>query len=132
MRYVLDSTVLIDQLRGYSPGVGVLRRLFEETGDLYTCDVVACEALSAGAEPEVWSATQLLDTLEYVAIDPEASRWAGDRRREQVQAHRRKPSVSDSLIAGLAWRLGATVVTRNARDFDAFEVPVLGYGEPLS
>jgi predicted nucleic acid-binding protein len=34
------------------------------------------------------------------------------------------------LIAGLAWRLGATVVTRNARDFEPLGVQVLGYDRP--
>jgi predicted nucleic acid-binding protein len=70
----------------------------------------------------------LLDALEYVAVDPEAARWAGDRRRERIEAGRGTVGVTDALIAGLAWRLGATVVTRNARDFEAFPVRVLAYG----
>jgi predicted nucleic acid-binding protein len=36
------------------------------------------------------------------------------------------------LIAAVAHSLGATVVTRNARDFEAFDVPVLGYGDPVA
>ena len=39
------------------------------------------------------------------------------------------PDVGNSLIAALAWRMKATVVTRNPADFEAFGVPVLGYGE---
>jgi predicted nucleic acid-binding protein len=34
------------------------------------------------------------------------------------------------VVAALAHSLGATVVTRNAKDFAAFDVPVLGYGDP--
>ncbi|MEA2623460.1 MAG: hypothetical protein QOH61_2370, partial [Chloroflexota bacterium] len=37
-----------------------------------------------------------------------------------------------ALIAGVAWTLDATIVTRNARDFEAFGIPVLGYGPQLS
>jgi len=40
------------------------------------------------------------------------------------------PKAVDALIAALAHSLGATVVTRNARDFAAFDIPVLGYGDP--
>ncbi len=72
-----------------------------------------------------------LDALEYVAVDPDGARWASDRRRERIEAGSRKPSVGDSLIAALAWRLDATVVTRNARDFEVFGIPVLGYGRAL-
>jgi predicted nucleic acid-binding protein len=39
------------------------------------------------------------------------------------------PSTTNALVAALAHSLGATVVTRNARDFEALDVPVIGYGE---
>lgn len=128
MRYVLDSTVLIDYSHDFPPGREVMERVFSESGELYTCDVVTCESLSGGSAEQRDAIRSTLDALEYVAIDPDGARWAGDRRRERIEAGHRKPGVSDSLIAALAWRLGATVVTRNARDFEAFGVPVLGYG----
>ncbi len=132
MRYLLDSTVLIDYRTDYPPGVEIMERLFAETGELFTCDVVTCESLSGGREDERDLIRSTLDALEYVAIDPDGARWAGDQRRQLIEAGRRKPGVSDALIAALAWRLGATVVTRNARDFEAFDIPVLGYGPPLA
>jgi predicted nucleic acid-binding protein len=128
MRYLLDSTVLIDYSHDHPDGREVMERLFEETSELYTCDVISCESLSGGSPEQRLAIRSALDALEYVAVDPVGARWAGDRRRERIEAGNRKPSVSDSLIAGLAWRLGATVVTRNAKDFEAFEIPVLGYG----
>jgi predicted nucleic acid-binding protein len=128
MRYVLDSTVLIDYRDDYPPGLRIMDRLVAEGGELYTCDVVTCETLSGGRAEERDLIRSTLDALEYVAIDPDGARWAGERRRERIESGRRKPGVSDALIAALAWRLGATVVTRNARDFEAFGVPVLGYG----
>ena len=73
---------------------------------------------------------RLLDALEYVALAPEGARWAGKQRRERRVSGRRAPSTTDALIAALAHSLGATVVTRNAQDFAAFDVQVLGYGEP--
>ena len=128
--YVLDTTLLIDHAKGRRDGVEMLARLFSETGRLYTCDVVTCEALSGGIDEERELITHLLDALEFVVIDPEGSCWAGDRRRE-LRAEGRRSPLGDSLIAAVAWCMDATIVTRNPVDFERFGVPVLGYGEPV-
>lgn len=129
MSYVLDSTVIIDYVIGYPPGEEIIERLFGQPQELYVCDVVTCESLSKGRAEELGVARSLLGALEYVALDPAGARWAADQRRTRLEAGRRAPSTTDALIAALAHRLGATVVTRNAKDFEAFDVPVLGYGE---
>lgn len=129
MSYVLDSTVVIDYCIGYKPGEDMVERLFGQPQELYVCDVVTCEALSKGRPEEVRLAWSILDALEFVALPPEGAAWAGDRRRERIASGQAKPSTTDALIAALAHTLGATVVTRNAEDFAAFDVPVLGYGE---
>ena len=130
--YVLDTTVIVDHAHGTDAGQEILRRLFEETAELYTCDVVTCESLSGGGEVELQAVGALLAALEYVALDPDGARWAGGQRRTRREAGRRAPSTTDALIAALAHSLSATVVTRNAKDFEAFDVPVLGYGTPRS
>lgn len=126
--YLLDTTLLIDHATGRQDGVKMLARLFGETGALYSCDITVSEALSGGLPDERAVIERLLDALEYLAVDPEGARWAGDRRRE-LRARGRRIPLGDSLIAALAWRMKATVVTRNPADFEAFGVPVLGYGE---
>ena len=125
MSYLLDTTIIVQHVNGDPAALRMVRRLFEETGDLYTCDVVTCEAMSGGSDEERRDTARLLDALEYVAIDPEGARWAGAKRLELGQSSRR--GVGDALIAATAWRLGATVVTRNAADFERFGVPVLEY-----
>jgi predicted nucleic acid-binding protein len=125
---MLDTTVIIDYARGHAGGPEIVDRLFGETGQLFTCDIVTAEALSGGDEPEHLVITGLLDAIEYVAIDPVGARWAGQRRRELRGRGRRAP-LADALLAATAWRLDATVVTRNAADFEPFGVPVLAYGE---
>lgn len=129
MTYLLDTTLIIDHAKAHAEGTALLARLFEETSELFTCDIVAAEALSGGDEPEQRAIANLLDALEYVALDPSGARWAGRRRRELARAGDRHP-VADALIAATARAIGATVVTRNASDFERFGVPVLGYGAP--
>ena len=127
--YLLDTTVIVDHAHGHAAGVEIVRRLFEETLDLYTCDVVTCEALSRGGEVEIAAVAKLLQALEYVALSPDGAKQAGDRRRGLLEAGARRPSTTDALIASLAQSLEATVVTRNVRDFEPYGVSVLGYGE---
>lgn len=128
MSYVLDSTVIIDFVTGYEPGLEMVDRLFAQSRPLYVDTVVTCECLSKGTGDEVRVARNLLRALEYVTLAPDDAVWAGDTRRNLIESGRRKPATTDALIAALAHSLDATVVTRNARDFEAFEVPVLGYG----
>ena len=126
MRYLLDSTLLIDHVRGLPEAVDTVRQMFSEPNDLYICDVVVTEVLSRGTDDEIDVMRGLIDALEYVATDPAAARWAGESRR---LAGRTSPrTVSDALIAGVAFGNDATVVTRNPRDFVRQGVRVLAYG----
>ncbi len=128
MRYMLDTTLLIDHALDRYAAPELLMRLFSEPNDLYVCDAVVAEACSKGGDDELATITSLIDALEYVATTPAAARWAGDSRRRLGRGSPRR--LADSLVAGVAWDLGATVVTRNPRDFEAQGVPVLAYGEP--
>lgn len=125
MRYLLDTTVLIDHNRGRPSAVELVRGLFSEPNDLLVCDAIVVEALSAGPDSEVLALGTMIDALEYVATHPNAARWAGEsRRRLRRIGHRR---LGDAIIAGVAWFNDATVVTRNPRDFEVQGVRVLGY-----
>ncbi len=124
MRYLLDSTVLIDHGRGRPGAVELLESLFSEPNDLYTCDVVVTEALSGGPDDEREVIQALIRVLEYVSTHPDAAVWAANARRGRGTSPR---SLADSLIAAVAWALDATVVTRNPADFERLGVAVLAY-----
>lgn len=51
--YVLDTTLIIDHVNGYPPGVDLMRSLFEKSAELFTGEVVTCEALSRGNEEQL-------------------------------------------------------------------------------
>ena len=124
--YLLDTTLLIDYANDLAGAAAVLDSLFESGAELLTCDVVTCEALSKGTDGQLAVIKGVLDALEYVAIDPDgALRAAESRRRRDVGGNVR--SLGDALIAAVAWRLDATVVTRNPRDFEWQGTPVLTY-----
>ncbi len=127
MRYLLDTTVLVDHVQARAGAVAVVAQLFSEPNDLYVCDAVVAEALSRGLADELAAISRLIDALEYVATTPDAARWAGASRHRLRRTSPRQ--LGDALIAGVAWDLQATVVTRNPGDFEIQGVPVLGYGD---
>jgi predicted nucleic acid-binding protein len=126
VRYLLDSTLLIDHGNADPAATGLLRRLVEEGHDLYTCDVVTCETLARGDDEQLRHLGILLDALDYVATSPAAAHWAARSRRERHLAGGKR-SLGDALIAGVAVELGAVIVTRNRPDFERQGVAVLTY-----
>ena len=126
MRYLLDTTLIIDHANGHAPAMKLLQRLYEEGGDLFTCDVVVCEALSGGTDEHRAVISRLLQPLDYVATDPDAAQAAGRARLERHRAGGRL-GLGDALIAAVANGLGATIVTRNRPDFERQGASVLAY-----
>lgn len=126
VKYLFDTTLLIDHVVGRPAAVAVVGRLFSEGHDLLTCDAIVAEALSGGTDGQRRAIELLLQALEYVSTHPDAARHAGEVRRIRGSTSHR--SLGDALIAGVAWFSSATVVTRNPRDFAAHGIPVLTYG----
>jgi predicted nucleic acid-binding protein len=125
MRYLLDTTLLIDHADGLAPAVALVGRLFEEPNELFTCDAVVAEALSGGTDEHLATVRSMLQVLEYLATTPEAARHAAESRRRRGQTSHR--TLGDALIGGVAWFSDATVITRNPDDFIAQGIPVLTY-----
>ena len=126
MRYLLDTTLIVDHAHGYEPAMALLHRLYEEGAELFTCDVVVCEALSGGSDDHRRVISRLLEPLDYVATDPTTARAAGAARLARHQAGG-KLGLGDALIAAVARGLEATIVTRNRPDFERQGASVLTY-----
>lgn len=126
MRYLLDTTLIIDHAHGHPPAMDLLRRLYEDGHELFTCDVVVCEALSGGTDEHRTVIGRLLAPLDYVATDPAAARRAGAARAERHRSGG-KLGLGDALIAAIAVELGATIVTRNRPDFARQGASLLTY-----
>ena len=126
MRYLLDTTLLIDHANGYPAATALLERLYEQGAELLTCEVVVCEALSGGTDDQRAIIGRLIAPLEYIATDPAAARAAGEARRLRREAGGRL-GLGDALIAAVAGGLGATIVTRNRPDFERQGASVLKY-----
>lgn len=116
MRYLLDTTFVIDHLRGDPVAVARLSNIVENGDEPYVCDVVACEAWAGAHDDRDRNLDALLRFVEFAQAGPEQARRAG---RWRADARRRGWTLSapDALIAASAEALGAAVLTRNVRDF---------------
>jgi predicted nucleic acid-binding protein len=126
VRYLLDSTLLIDHANRDQPAMELLLDLHSGPNELYTCDVVTCEVLSQGDDDQLRHLGVLLQALEYVSITQETAQTAGTARRQRHQEGR-KLGLGDALISALAADLNAVVVTRNRSDFERQGIDVLTY-----
>jgi predicted nucleic acid-binding protein len=126
VRYLLDTTLIVDHVNGHESAMALLHRLYEEGAEMFTCDVVVCEALSGGDDEQRGVISRLLGVLDYVATDPAAARAAGAARLERHRSGGRL-GLGDALIAAVARGLDATVVTRNRPDFERQGASVLAY-----
>ena len=126
MRYLLDTTLVIDHANGHVGATSLLARLFDEGHELFTCDIVVCEAMSGGTDEQRDVLGRLLGALDYVATDPPAACAAGAARQQRRDAGGRL-GLGDALIAAVARGLDATIVTRNRPDFERQGAPVLAY-----
>lgn len=114
-RVILDSTVLIDALRGYPAGDRV--KSMRRAGIQLWVSPISVEEIWRGLRPgERATATRLVDALRLAPVDRGVAKTAGEWRREFAAAgvtlHQ-----ADCLIAASAQHIGARLATGNPSDF---------------
>ena len=113
---LLDTSVLIDVLRGSQPAVEWLASLQE----VPSCsELTRAEVLSGVRSPERARTDRLLGSLRWVAVDEPISRRGGELGRRYRRSHQGL-SIVDFLIAGTAQLVDAELATANIRHYPMF------------
>jgi len=121
--YVLDSTVLIDYLRG-RPAVERVEALHRR-GDTPATTAINVEEIVRGLrETEHDAARHLFAGLVVLAVDGRAGWQAGEWRREHA-SHGVTLWQADFLVAATALGAGAVLVSGNPKDFPMAEIEVV-------
>lgn len=124
MKYLLDTTVLVDHVRR-GPGLsGFLLSLLAQGDDLATSCVNVAELEQGLLLNERKAADTLLDRLDFLPTTREAARRAG-HYLSHFRAHGRTLQLPDALIAGTARVHGAVLVTHNVQDFPMRDIRVV-------
>jgi predicted nucleic acid-binding protein len=123
MALLLDTTVIIDFLRGRE---GARRRLTEAVaaGDAaYTCAVNVEETVRGLRKGEEAQAHELFGGLRIAPLGEPEGRRAGEWRREFARRGRTL-TQSDCLVGAAALAVGARLATGNPKDFPFRELSV--------
>lgn len=124
-RYVLDTTFVIDFLRGDRAAVERFDRIFADGDEPVVNEIVACEAWTGAPTSGDPALEALMRAVEFVQPGPVSAKNAGAWRQE-ARGRGYVLSIADSLIAAAAYP-EATVLTRNVRGFALAPVRVESY-----
>ena len=116
-KYLLDTTVLIDILRGRESVLQPLEALGSEGGHRFgVCAVNVAEVFSGMLEQERPATERLLASLLLWAIPYNAARMAGEVRG-RLRREGKTISVTDAIVGAVAVTTDATLLTANVKDF---------------
>lgn len=118
MTVVVDTSILIDVLRGEPMAAQVLRQA-RETDLLHASELTRLEVL-AGMRPSEEDATRgLLGVFTWHPLDESLAEIAGELARRWLPGHRGIDSA-DLAVAATAVALDASLLTRNVKHFPMF------------
>lgn len=123
MNLLVDTSVLIDVLRGRPGRAEILRSLVAQASLLCCCDITLAEVYAGMLDKERNATEELLDSLYYLPSEPAVARSAGHLRRDW----RRRGAtltLSDTFIAALALHYGVALLTDNLKHFPMKELTV--------
>ena len=120
MTVLVDSSVLIDQLRGDARAVNLLNRLFAENSQVWAATPTRTEILAGVRDREPPGVSDMFGLLSWVDIGVEIADAAGAFARQFRRSHS-TIGTTDYLIAAAANSIGARLITLNVRHFPMFE-----------
>lgn len=119
MRRVIDTSVLIDQLRGIEAARDLLLDAVRTGDELWSVTVVRTEVLAGMRPAEKAPTLALLGLLRWLDVDIELADRAGALASKFLRSHRAIDTV-DYIIAAATQQLGAKLETLNVRHFPMF------------
>ncbi|MEK7248730.1 MAG: PIN domain-containing protein [Chloroflexota bacterium] len=124
---VLDTTVFIDAYNQQPAAVAILEHVARRRLDAGFSPVTVYELwLKPMDRDEESFYTSLLDIVEELPFTRNAARQVGIWLRATTR-QQRSTLAADAMIAATAASLGATIITRNPRDFTRFYSDVQSY-----
>jgi predicted nucleic acid-binding protein len=121
--YLLDTTVIIDCLRGKKQIIDFLTKLASEGSTAGCCAVNVVEVYAGMREDERRPTKKFLDSLEYYEVRRDMAELAGEYKRRYA-AKGITLSVSDAIIAAVAISNNLVFVTDNLKHYPMPELDI--------
>lgn len=118
MSVLVDTSILIDYLRGHTEAGALLERE-REAGVLHASEITRLEVLAGMRPPEEAATRSLLSTLRWHPIDSDVAEEAGALGRQWLPSHHTIDGA-DLAIAATALLVGSQLITMNIRHFPMF------------
>jgi predicted nucleic acid-binding protein len=120
MRLMLDTSVLIDHLRGRPRKAAELIPAAIHRGDeLWSTHVVRAEVLAGMRAGEETATRDLFRLIAWVAVDETIAEAAGALGRQYLRSHPGIDAV-DLIVAAVTQHLDAELKTTNLKHFPMF------------
>ena len=123
-RYLLDTTALIDISKEVEPISSQIRGWLAGPNEVGICGVVVAEFFSGLRPDERPPWVSFIDRLTFWVVTRRIAIQAGIYRHDHARLGMTL-STTDTLIAAIAVSTGATLVTRNIKDFPMTGLSVL-------
>jgi predicted nucleic acid-binding protein len=120
---LLDTTVVIDLLRGRPGAVARLLALRDSDDSPHVCAITVEETVRGLRPDEQGGAGRLFAGLRIAPLGEREGRQAGEWRRDHA-ARGTTVTQADCLIAAAALSVGGRLATGNPRDFPMPELTV--------
>jgi len=121
--YLLDTTVIIDCLRGREEAVVFLAQIATEGSAVGCCVINIAEVYAGMRENEREVTKRFLDSLEYYEATRNIAEQAGEHKRQYAEKGITL-SLSDVIIAAVAISNNLILVTDNLRHYPMPELNI--------
>jgi predicted nucleic acid-binding protein len=120
---LIDTTVVIDLLRGRDDAIARLRALREAGDSAYVCAITVEETVRGLRPRERDGAQRLFAGLRLVPLG-ESEGWQAGEWRRHYASRGRTLAQADCLVAAAAVSIGGRLATANKKDFPMPELMV--------
>ena len=120
-KYLLDSNIIIDYLRGSRNIVDFINHLIDTNAILGCCPINITEVYAGMKEKERRSTEELFEILRIFLIDTDVAKMAGD----MIRNYKRQGitlELADAIIAAVAINNNLVLITYNKRHYPMEEL----------
>lgn len=120
MKLLVDTSVIIDVLRGRPEATDALVAARTTAGPLHASEITRAEIIAGMRADEVSTTTALLDTFQWHDVDRDIAEAAGELGRRWLPGNR-GIDTADLVIAATVLALDARLLTMNVEHFPMFD-----------